>query len=602
MRRPALIALAILAPACHTATAAAWKPPAPKYGVKEVVNHPFTLSDGTQLVGSVYYPADLKTGEHADGRFPVMTMMTPYGMWDGTSTVRPGADDQILRYFASHGYIGLEMDVRGAGRSEGEYSMWEPLQMRDYTEVIDYAAHGLDGSNGKVGLAGMSYRGMNQLLVGGVLKPGTPVKAMAPASAGAFGYAYPLFTGGMPYFFWYAYPGIEEVAEVPPVDQAAAPNGVNPVQLSRAGVGRVGTNLYHLEDYQNTSSGGYMAHDDLWWQQRDPIYGAQAIAKADVPVLLTSGPGDNFNTGALRMYAALQNAAHGRSVWGPMKPGQRPDRRFQVLWGNGYTDGAYQYYLDYELQWYDHWLKGNDNGVAHNDETMHVQVTGGDQRWVSIPRGTYPFTRSYTPYYLAPNNALSGTAPKSAATDSLSWAPGQSLTYTAPAPKAGTTLAGPMTATIYAASTSPDVELLATLNDVAPDGTTTTVPGIDGALIGTARAVDKDRSWTDSAGRFITPFHPFTTTSEKPVPTGEVVRYDVEMVPRMWSVQPGHKLQLVLTSQNAEIEPTTPQLQGLAGGTYTIQRGGAKASHINLPLLPLNAFARAADPTKEGLG
>jgi hypothetical protein len=45
-------------------------------------------------------------------------------------------------------------------------------------------------------------------------------------------------------------------------------------------------------------------------------------------------------------------------------------------------------------------------------------------------------------------------------------------------------------------STTPQVELVATLNDIAPDGTATAVvPGfeVDGDLIGSLRAVDASR-------------------------------------------------------------------------------------------------------------
>src|SRR5438874_2268058 len=66
-------ALATLALSLLAAPAAlAWTAPPAQYGVHEVVNVPFTASDGTRLMTSVYYPADLTSGHRAPGRFPVL--------------------------------------------------------------------------------------------------------------------------------------------------------------------------------------------------------------------------------------------------------------------------------------------------------------------------------------------------------------------------------------------------------------------------------------------------------------------------------------------------------------------------------------------------
>ncbi len=605
------------AAAAGSAKAAGWTAPPARYGVDEVANFPFTTADGTVLVGSIYYPADLQTGVRAPGRFPVLVDMTPYGMWDGNSSMSvdslatkqsdtPGSDDQILRYFASHGYIGVELDARGTGRSAGDYAIWDPQQSRDYLELIRYVAHRLDGSNGVVGLAGMSYRGMNQLMVGGLLAPGTPVKAMAPASSGAFAFNRPFFMGGFPGVFVPLYQAIESLSEVPPADQLTAAGGADPAQTSQTAIDRSADATYHAQVVENVNSGGYMAHDDQWWRERDPIYDARAIVRAGIPALVTSGPNDFFASDSLRMYAALQNVAHGRSPWAPMYPAMSPDRRYQIVYSDSYSDGDYPYYLSYELQWYDHWLKGIDNGVASTDTTMRIQQTGGSNAWVSVPHSAYPMTRHYTPYYFGSGGTLAGSAPATVASDALTWAPNQSLTYTTSAFPSGATLAGPITATVYAASSSPDVELIATLNDVAPDGSTSTVvplAEVDGALDGANRAEDAKRNWTDNSGRVVLPDHPFTSTSQAAVPTGQVERYDIEMLPRMWSLEPGHRLALVLTSQSVDIEPSDPQLANLAGGSYTIEYGGAHASYLNLPLLGLRAFSPAAgDPSAVGIG
>jgi putative CocE/NonD family hydrolase len=575
------------------------------YGVEEQVNASFVMVDGTTLVGSIYRPADPSSGKRAPGRFPVLVTMTPYGSWDGNSQYGAhypagGSDHEILRYFAQHGYIGLEVDSRGSGRSQGLFTVLDPQQSRDYAQVIDIAAHHLDGSNGIVGLTGMSYRGLNQLLVGGLLRPGTPVKAMAPASAGSSVYDDPFVQGGIASQFWYAFPGILAVSAVPPADQTAAPGGAD-ARLAAVAADRA-RSAQNLTDMATQSlNGGPLAYREGWWQDREPVNAAQAIVDAGVPVLLTTGTTDFFPRGAFRMYTALQSVAHGGSAYAPMKPEWRPDRRFQLVYGKDYTDGDFSFWLSYELQWYDHWLKGKTNGVAASDNTLHLQDQAG--RWEAPPRGTYPMTRDYTKLYLDSASRLSTSRPSATTTlPDLAWQPETTnQTFTSPPYVHGATVAGPVTVSLSLRSTTPQVELIAQLNEVAPDGTVTTaVPGfeVDGDLAGTLRAVDSTKSWYDASGTLISPYHSYSQASESIVPVGRAQRYDIELHPRVWSLPPGHRLQVVLSTQSNRLVPTLPQLQALAGGSYSLV---ARDSWLSVPVLPLQAFPATLDPTKAGL-
>jgi hypothetical protein len=60
----------------------------------------------------------------------------------------------------------------------------------------------------------------------------------------------------------------------------------------------------------------------------------------------------------------------------------------------------------------------------------------------------------------------------------------------------------------------------------------------------------------------------------------------------MWVVLPGHRLRLQITTQAPTLlAPTRPQVAELSGGTFLIARNSQDPSYINLPVLPLNAFA-----------
>src|SRR5439155_1179761 len=83
--------------------------------------------------------------------------------------------------------------------------------------------------------------------------------------------------------------------------------------------------------------------------------------------------------------------------------------------------------------------------------------------------------------------------------------------------------AGPIDATVFAPSTRPEVELEATLEDVAPGGAS--VPITSGPLLGSFRKLDRANSWFAADGRPLIPYHPYTRASVKPVPTGAVTRF-----------------------------------------------------------------------------
>ena len=361
-------------------------------------------------------------------------------------------------------------------------------------------------------------------------------------------------------------------------------------------------------------TGGPLTYGGRFWQSRAPINSAQEIARAHMPTLMVSGEADFNATMSLEMYTAIQNASVGRSIWAPMAPNQRANGNYQLIWSTESDVGAPGYnYTPYELEWFDTFLKGQNTHVADTRTPLHLYEWKADQ---FVDAGSYPLTRSYRRYYLsgsstsqAPyamnNGGLSTTPPTSTrGADAIKWAPPASvptprnasniLDYTSEPFSKGALLAGPITARLYVRSTTRNSMIVATLIDVAPDGTTTSVYHIwepDGVLLGTARAVDRRKSWYDSNGRLISAYHPFTIGTQKTVRPGQMVPMDVTLTPRMWALLPGHRLRLQITTQSPTLlAPTQPQIDSLTGATFSVARNAQNSSYINLPVLPLNTF------------
>jgi predicted acyl esterase len=136
---------------------------------------------------------------------------------------------------------------------------------------------------------------------------------------------------------------------------------------------------------------------------------------------------------------------------------------------------------------------------------------------------------------------------------------------------------------VYASATTKDTQWVAEIEDVAPDGTA--YPLTEGALLGSLRAVDRARSWTGPHGSYLLPYHPYTRASAKPVVPGKVTRYDIEIFPTFATIARGNCLRITLSTSDApHLLPNLPQTSRLTGGVYTVHRGGAAASYLEVPL------------------
>ncbi|HUA02407.1 MAG TPA: CocE/NonD family hydrolase [Solirubrobacteraceae bacterium] len=157
------------------------------------------------------------------------------------------------------------------------------------------------------------------------------------------------------------------------------------------------------------------------------------------------------------------------------------------------------------------------------------------------------------------------------------------ITYTTAPLSKSETVAGPVTATVYASATTSETELVAELEDVTPSGAS--YPLTEGALLGSLRAVNTSRSWT-AGGVTILPYHPYTQASAKPVTPGAVTEYQIQIFPTLATIAAGNRLRLTLSSADApHLTPLPEQLPELAGGVYTIARTAAEPSSVTVDLL-----------------
>src|SRR5438045_7965802 len=101
---------------------------------------PARMRDGVILYADVYRPA-------APGRYPVILFRHPYDKAAVASLTYAHA-----AWYARHGYVVVNQDVRGRYCSGGE---WEPFahEADDGEETVEWAA-AVPGADGRVGLVG----------------------------------------------------------------------------------------------------------------------------------------------------------------------------------------------------------------------------------------------------------------------------------------------------------------------------------------------------------------------------------------------------------------------------------------------------------------
>ena len=107
-----------------------------------------------------------------------------------------------VAWYLKHGYAYVHMDVRGSGRSGGEYRFLDQREQRDLYEVIEWIAK-QPWSNGKVGGIGQSYYAMTQWWMG--IQNPPHLSCIAPYDGLIDIYRSSAFSGGIPGEFWHVW-------------------------------------------------------------------------------------------------------------------------------------------------------------------------------------------------------------------------------------------------------------------------------------------------------------------------------------------------------------------------------------------------------------
>jgi predicted acyl esterase len=508
------------------------------------------MPDGVVLAATLYMPAELHRGQHV----PALLEYLPYRKDDDTA---PG-DYGKYAYFARHGYVGARVDIRGFGNSTGapttrEYSAQE---LEDGERVIAWLAR-QPWSNGKVGMLGISWGGFNSIQM--AMRRPPALKAILAIEA-----TEALFKEDVHYMDGMLHADEFEVSMDLDQGRSGAPGfALDEATLAK----RMDSTPWSLDYFQHQRDGAF-------WHQ--PIRRFEDI---HIPCFLIGGLQDGYRDSIPRMLERVPAPVH---AWlGP--------------WNHDYPNtsmyGPRVEWRREAVRWFDHWLKGIDNGVEREPKLVvylqHSHAPGNASQdipgeWRAEawpPRGTEPVT-----WFFGSNHVLL-EAPAAAAADHLRYVPSAgaeagfwwgellpdqrpvdaySLVYDSPALDSPVSMLGFARVHLMASADAPLADWFVRLEDVADDGRVT---AITGAGLAGAQRVSMERPAA--------------------LEPGKEYALDFNLHLGSWVWERGHRIRVAVSNALWPMVWPTPYPM-----TTSLRLGGVDGSAIMLPVIP----ARGLDP------
>ena len=531
----------------------------PQYDVRIDRNVRIPMRDGVHLSADLIRP-------DVDGRFPAIIEYHPYRKDDVS---RGGFDAHW--YFAERGFIGVRLDARGTGSSDGvNTDEYRPIEQRDGFDAVEWLA-AQDFSNGRVGMFGTSYGGFTAIQV--AMQQPPHLHAIVPIYATDDRYTDDChYTRGGNMRMYYdvgTYGGsMVGMNALPPLPELAGPN------WAEAWKSRLENNQPYLLQW--------MAHqvDGDYWRSASlrPDYG-----RVKCPVFHIAGWHDGYVNAQLRTFEQTTDVPK-KILIGPWVHSR----------ANVSTPGPRIDYLNEIVRFFAHWLRDEDTGFMDEpDMQVYMQEYAPPLRTRDVIPGHWRADAAFPPegadslsLYLAEDGRLvsDSDVERQAASDEFEYIPtvgvqssfwsagGMSFylgddqradeaygpTYTSDAFEEATHLLGWPQVVVHASSSAEVATFVAKLSDVAPDGRSALISS--GSINGTRR-----ESYTDPVAM---------------VP-GEIYELDVPMMPTGWVIQPGHRLRLSIASSDFPNLWPTP-----LPATNRVSFGGESDSRVVLPVVP----------------
>jgi hypothetical protein len=455
------------------------------------------MRDKVRLDTNVFHPP-------GNGRFPTVLVRTPYGK---------GSDLPMgYQSFINHGYAVVMQDVRGRYGSGGVFDVLNQEGPDGYDTLNWIAAQ--SWSDGKVGMIGGSYLGIAQWRVALLNNP--HLKAIFPVVSGSDEYLDRYYSAGGALKLGHRLLWMSLNLTAPGTAKPKFTDYIDHLPLRTADRSATRRTLGFYQTILNHPN-----YDSFW----KDLSVRENIDRVRVPVFSVGGWYDNFAESDLEAFAALHKLYGRLDDKHRIMIGPWAHNMSMPFQGVNYGDDSSSPIRSYQIEWFDHWLKGAPEDAlrfspekwhavrAEVDEApVHIFVMGVN-RWRDEP--DWPLARAHnTSLYLASQgaaNSLGGNGvlqwkaerarTPDTSTDSFTYDPANPvptrggavccdpkifpwgpldqrpvekrkdvLVYTSAPLKQDLEVTGPIRVVLYVSTSAPDTDFTAKLVDLFPNG------------------------------------------------------------------------------------------------------------------------------------
>jgi uncharacterized protein len=559
---------------------------------------PVPMDDGIILRADVYRP----TGEV---KSPVLLTYGPYGkglafqdgykvaweqMVEKYPDVAAGSSNKYQNWetvdpekWVPHGYACVRVDSRGAGRSPGYIDHFSPRETKDFYDCIEWCA-AQPWCDGKVGLNGISYYGINQWHVATLQPP--HLAAMCIWEGAAEFYRDMTHHGGIVCTFWEHWYD----SQVKSVQHGLGDRGWRSRITGETVSGPETLPEEELARNRCNLGSEIVAHplDDDYHKDRSPVW-----SKIEVPFLSSSNWGGQ--------------GLHTRGNFEGFVRSASPKKWLEVHGREHWTEFYTDYGVDLQRRFFDFFLLGKRNGWdAEPRVQLMVRKIDG---FVSRKEDEWPLARTqWTRFYLNAGDMTLGAASSCGERRMEYDAMGDGLTFLSAPLSRETEITGPCAAKLFVSSSTRDADVFLVFRVFAPDGQEVVFQG----------AIDPHtpigQGWLRASHRKLDPglttaYRPYHThDTPQPLTPGQPVELDVEIWPTSIVVPAGYRIGFSVRGKDYEypgpgtlLPPHTRKITGCGpffhddprdrpldvfGGKNALHFGPDKPNYLLLPVIP----------------
>lgn len=550
------------------------------------------LENGSHVFADVFRPAET-------GTYPVIVSCGPYGKAFNHHSICGDADleaheqmeedyfsgNEGGQQFENHetvntatwvpdGYAVVRVDMPGSGRSPGQLAPWGIAGAEAFRDAIEWAGV-QPWSNGSVGLWGMSYLAVSQHAAAS-LRP-SHLKAMIAIGTDVDLYEEVAYNGGIlnEQFFpiWKRSGFVPAVCGEPDIADF--------------------TRIMKESPFKDSAP-------DVIFGPRAELFMSPDLSEVTVPL---------WSVAATTHLAHFHQLGGSEAYLGTPTPDKKLD-----FWEDWFQKS---YAADTVVQhkaFFDHWLKGVDNGIMDTPPVRLEIRTGNGASYVQEEH-EWPIARTnYTKWFFdaSPSDwtgdpARTGLLRLSASEPTA----GRDASYSADVESADPRTTGisfvsePLTedsvvagygkVALWVSSTSEDMDIYVSVRVVDEQDREVDFPGITtmnypdriapltkGWLKASHRKLDAERSTV------YTPKHTHLKGDHAPLRHGEVVPVEIELIPNTGLVRAGQRLRI-------DIQPYDGVAHGMhhaydvtyhADAVNTVHTGPSRAGYVQLPIVP----------------